>query len=46
MPAGWTPYRWTARGGMKNTGTHGRGNGQTREEVEWFSPYCLRPTLL
>jgi hypothetical protein len=46
MPADWTAYHWTARGGMKNTGTHGRGNGKTRAEVLWLSPHCQRVTLL
>ena len=46
MPAGWTPYPWTTRGGMRNTAAHGRGRGETRKETVWFSPHCLRPAQL
>jgi site-specific DNA-adenine methylase len=43
MPASWTAYRWQARGGLVNTKHHGRGSGETRTEVVWFSPHCLQP---
>jgi site-specific DNA-adenine methylase len=44
MPDGWQAHRWQARGGLANTKHHGRGHGETRQEVVWFSPHCLRPT--
>ena len=43
MPEGWSAHRWQARGGMVNTKHHGRGSGETRQEVVWFSPHCLQP---
>ena len=43
MPASWTAYAWQARGGLVNTKHHGRGSGETRQEVVWFSPHCLQP---
>jgi site-specific DNA-adenine methylase len=43
MPASWTAYHWQARGGLANTKHHGRGSGETRQEVVWFSPGCLQP---
>jgi hypothetical protein len=43
MPASWTAYHWQARGGLANTKHHGRGSGETRQEVVWFSPHCLQP---
>jgi hypothetical protein len=44
MPDGWRAHRWQARGGLANTKHHGRGHGETRQEVVWFSPHCLQPT--
>jgi DNA adenine methylase len=44
MPPSWTAYHWQARGGLANTKHHGRGSGETRQEVVWFSPHCLQPT--
>jgi hypothetical protein len=41
MPDTWTAYPWQARGGLTNTKHHGRGSGETRQEVVWFSPHCL-----
>jgi hypothetical protein len=46
MPAGWSAYHWRARGGMANSNTHERGNGESRPEVVWFSPRCLPPAQL
>ena len=43
MPDTWTAYTWQARGGLTNTKHHGRGSGETRQEVVWFSPHCLQP---
>jgi site-specific DNA-adenine methylase len=43
MPASWTAYPWQARGGLTNTKHHGRGSGETRQEMVWFSPHCLQP---
>jgi DNA adenine methylase len=44
MPASWTAYHWQARGGLANTKASGRGSGETRQEVVWFSSHCLQPT--
>jgi DNA adenine methylase len=46
MPEGWRAHHWQARGGMVNTKHHGRGRGETRQEVVWFSPHCLQPAQL
>jgi hypothetical protein len=44
MPDDWRAHRWQARGGLVNTKHNGRGSGETRQEMVWFSPYCLQPT--
>ena len=41
MPDTWTKVTWQARGGFSNTKHTGRGSGETRQEVVWFSPHCL-----
>jgi site-specific DNA-adenine methylase len=43
MPESWTAHHWQARGGLVNTKHHGRGSGETRQEVVWLSPHCLQP---
>jgi len=42
MPSGWTAHHWQARGGLANTKASGRGSGETRAEVVWFSASCLQ----
>jgi hypothetical protein len=37
---GWTPYYWTAPGGMAHTG-NAKGKENRKREVIWFSPHCL-----
>jgi DNA adenine methylase len=46
MPDTWTAHPWQARGGLQNTKHHGRGSGETRQEVVWFSPHCLQAAQL
>jgi hypothetical protein len=41
MPDTWTAVAWQSRGGFANTNHNGRGSGETRQEVVWFSPHCL-----
>jgi DNA adenine methylase len=46
MPDSWSAYRWQARGGLQNTKHNGRGSGETRQEVVWFSPHCPQAVQL
>ena len=46
MPDSWSAYRWQARGGLQNTKHNGRGSGETRHEVVWFSPHCPQAVQL
>jgi DNA adenine methylase len=42
MPDTWSAVAWQSRGGLANTKYTGRGSGETRQEVVWFSPHCLQ----
>lgn len=39
---GWHAYAWKANGGYGSQG-NGRGRGNKRREVIWFSPHCINP---
>lgn len=42
---GWSPYFWTANGGMANISKK-RTNENRHREVVWFSPHCNNPSRL
>lgn len=41
--AGWTPYRWSARGGYALRSTDTRARSNKDREIIWFSPSCEVP---
>ncbi len=42
MPSSWEAVNWKARGGYGSQG-EGRGRDNSKREMVWFSPHCLRP---
>lgn len=46
MPSTWTAWRWKAHGGFGNQAKKAeRAQRNSRREVVWFSPHCLRGGL-
>ena len=40
MPDTWETFAWSTGGGYEN---QGKGTGNGKREVIWFSPHCLKP---
>lgn len=45
MPANWECVHWKAAGGYSGQG-HNQARENTRRERIWFSPYCIKATLV